>query len=150
MNGHTLCTFAGFVSEAGGRLVQEWYDDLPEEEKEEIQDTLNYLASIPPAQWKRPEFDKLDKGLHEIGCRVCAKNHWIRIYGIFDPQRRGRFIFLYGNAEKKVKNDTRGKNKSLERASLLKQGKASTHEFVIEAGVTEENSQKQRGKKPTG
>jgi hypothetical protein len=43
-----LCSFAGYVSEAGGRVVQEWYDSLPEVERDEIKDTLNYLASIPP------------------------------------------------------------------------------------------------------
>ncbi|HEY1903607.1 MAG TPA: hypothetical protein VGG56_14330 [Terracidiphilus sp.] len=132
MDKPTVCMFAGYVSEAGGRLIQDWYDGLPEEERDEVKDTLNYLASLPPAQWRRPEFDKLDPPLHEIGCKANAKNHWIRIYGVFDKNQRGRFIFLYGNGGKKVKNDKPGKRNALARLSLLEQGKARTHEFVIE------------------
>jgi hypothetical protein len=126
----TLSSFAGYVSEANGKIIQEWYDGLPYVDKDEIKDTLNYLASIPPSQWRRPEFDKLDAPLHEIGCK--SRDHWIRIYGAFDKRQRGRFIFLYGNAEKKKKNDAPGKRKALDRWSLLEQRKASTHEFVIE------------------
>ncbi len=127
------CSFAGYVSEAGGELVQEWYDGLQEEEeRDEIKDTLNYLASIPPTQWKRPEFDKVDSPLHEIGCKASKKNRWIRIYGVWDPRQRGRFILIYGNEEKKVRNDKHGKNSARDRLKLLDQGRASTHEFVIE------------------
>ena len=136
MSKPTLCTFASYVSEAGGRLVQEWYDGLPDTERDEIQDTLNYLASIPPWQWKRPEFDKLEAPLHEISCRASETNHWIRIYGVFDKTQRGRFIFLIGNAEKKVRNDKNGKAAAIERFRKLEQGKASTHEFVIEEGAS--------------
>ncbi len=131
----TLSSFAGFVSEAGGRLVQEWYDGLSESAREELQDTLNYLAAIPPWQWRRPEFDKLQAPLHEIRCKDSETNHWIRVYGAFDKKVRGRFIFLYGNAEKKVKNDKAAKKLALARFALLEQGKATTHEFVIEEGT---------------
>lgn len=143
MDKPTLCSFAGYVSEAGGRVVQEWYDSLPEVERDEIKDTLNYLGSIPPTQWRRPEFDKLDSPLHEIGCRASEKNHWIRIYGAFDRRIRGRFIFLLGTAEKKVRNDKTGKKKALERWNLLEQRKAKTHDFVIESGSPSQDSQKQ-------
>jgi hypothetical protein len=139
----TLCSFAGYVSEAKGKLVQEWYDSLPEVERDEIKDTLNYLASIPPAQWRRPEFDKVESPLHEIGCKASEKNHWIRIYGAFDKQKRGRFIFLLGTAEKKVKNDKVGKRKALDRWSLLEQRKATTHEFVIESEPSRKDSEGQ-------
>jgi hypothetical protein len=142
MNKPTLSTFAGYVSEAGGWLVQEWYDGLPEEERDEIKDTLNYLARLHPSQWRRPEFDKLESPLHEIGCKANAKKHWIRIYGVFDKKQRGRFIFLYGNEGKKVKNDKAGKQKALARLSLMEQGKASTHGFVIERRTAQQNSER--------
>ena len=55
--GKPLWTFAGYISEAGGRIVQEWYDNLPIEEHEELQDQLNHLASAE--KWTRPDFDKV-------------------------------------------------------------------------------------------
>jgi hypothetical protein len=43
--GKALWTFAGYVTGAGGRIVQEWYDSLPLDDYEELQDLLNYMAS---------------------------------------------------------------------------------------------------------
>lgn len=142
MGKRLLSLFAGYVSAAGGQLVQDWYDKLPETAREELQDTLNYLASTPPWQWKRPEFDKVESPLHEIRCKDSEANHWIRIYGVFDKNVRGRFIFLYGNQEKKVNNDKNGKKIALDRFALLEQGKATTHEFVIETRIAPENQKK--------
>lgn len=126
------CSFAGYVSEAGTRLIQEWYDGLPEEEREELQDTLNYLSNIPVTSWKRPEFDKVAAPLHEVRCKANKKNHIIRVYGVFDSKVRGRFVFLAVNVSKKTKKDADTQALALKRWSLVNQGKASTHEFVIE------------------
>jgi hypothetical protein len=130
-----LWTFAGYVTEAGRRIVQEWYDSLPEEEYEELLDTLNYLADIEI--WKRPEFDKVAKPLHEIRSKANVANHEIRVYGIFHPTIRRCFIFLHGVTAKKQDHDKNGQDVALARLRLLNQRKASTHEFVIESRSTQ-------------
>ncbi len=129
------CSFAGYVSEAGGQLVQDWYDYLPTEEHDEFHDKVNYLASMPITSWRRPEFDKVDAPLCEIRCKANKANHDIRVYGTFDPGVRGRFILLYGNHAKKKDEDRNGKAIALKRWGLIENGKASTHEFVFEKGV---------------
>ncbi len=129
------CSFGGYVSEAGGKLVQDWYDSLPTAEHDEIFDTVNHLASMPVTSWRRPEFDKVDDPLYEIRCKANKANHYIRMYGVFDPDTRGRFILLYGNEAKKKDEDKDGKAVALKRWGLVKNGKASTHEFVFEKGT---------------
>jgi hypothetical protein len=124
-----LWTFAGYVTEAGGRVVQEWYDGLPEEEHDELQDTLLYL--LVTKDWRRPKFDKVTHPLHEIRSKANQRNHEIRVYGAFSSEVRKQFTLLYGNEAKKRSADHAGQEVSLKRLSLLNQGKASTHEFDI-------------------
>src|ERR1700684_3539780 len=88
-----LWTFAGYVTEAGGRVVQGWYDALGDVEREELQDTCNYLADIE--NWRRPEFDKVTVSLHKIRSKANQTNHEIRVYGVFDSVVRRRFIMLH-------------------------------------------------------
>jgi hypothetical protein len=127
-----LCSFAGYVSETGRRLVQQWYDGLPVGERDEIKDTANYLQSLPVTSWKRPEYDKVTPPLHEIGCKANVAKHWIRVYGVWDKKVRARFIMLFGNESKKKGYDKEGQALALKRLALLEQGKGSTHEFVFE------------------
>jgi hypothetical protein len=127
----SLCSFAGYVTEARTRIIQEWYDALPDEERDEVQDTLNYLGETPITDWRRPEFDKVRDPLREIRCKANKKNHEIRIYGVFDSSIRGRFIMLHATEAKKKSNDTAGQDLAIKRLSLISQRKASTHEFVI-------------------
>jgi hypothetical protein len=126
-----LCSFAGYVSEAGKRIIQNWYDSLPEQEHDEVQDTLNYLAETPIPLWKRPEFDKVKPPLHEVRCKANQKNHVLRVYGIFDPKVRGRFIMLAANESKKADHDSATQQLALDRLSLINQRRASFHGFVI-------------------
>jgi hypothetical protein len=137
MKRQTLWTFAGYETAAGGRIVQDWYDSLPVEEYEELQDTLNYLADTK--DWRRPEFDKVTSPLHEIRSKANCANHLIRVYGFFDPKIRRRFVMLHGNESKKVGYDKKGQEIALNHLSLLKQGKASTHEFAVERESAEQN-----------
>jgi hypothetical protein len=132
-----LWSFAGYVTEAGKRIVQNWYDSLPHEEREELQDLLNYASDIE--LWKRPEFDKVSKPLHEFRVKANIANHEVRLYGVFDPNVRRRFIFLHGVTAKKRDRDKKGQDLALSRWSLIKQGKASTHEFAIESGFAAPN-----------
>lgn len=124
-----LWTFAGYTSEAGGYIVQEWYDGLPEEEHDELQDVLNYLSITE--EWKRPRFDKVHPPLHEIRSKAAIAKHVIRVYGVFSQDVRRQFVLLFGNEAKKVGYDKKGQNVALSRLSLIKQGKSSTHEFSI-------------------
>jgi hypothetical protein len=101
-----LWTFAGYIREAGRRTVQEWYDSLPLEEFEELQDLLNYLAETE--KWTRPEFDKVTKPLHEVRVKASVANHEVRVYGYFDPEVRRRFVFLHGVTAKKKDRDKKG------------------------------------------
>jgi hypothetical protein len=130
-----LWTFAGYITEAGGRILQEWYDTLPENQYEDFQDQLNYLADTEV--WKRPEFDKVAPPLHEI------RINETRVYGVFHPGRRRCFLFLHGVTAKKKKHDKKGQDVALAHLALLKQGKARTHEFVIEGRPTQSNQTKQ-------
>jgi hypothetical protein len=127
----TLWTFAGYVTEAGRHIVQEWYDSLPIEEYEELQDLLNHMASAE--KWTRPEFDKVTSPLHEVRVKANIANHEVRVYGVFNPDVRHQFLFLLGVTAKKKDKDKQGQDKALARLALLKQRKASTHEFVIES-----------------
>lgn len=129
------CTFVGYVSEAGGQLVQDWYDSLPTDEHDELLDTVNHLSSLPITSWRRPAFDKVDSPLCEIRCKANKANHEIRVYGVFNPKLRGQFILLYGTESKKKNKDKAGQDAALKRWDLIKNRKASTHEFVFEKGT---------------
>src|ERR1700742_1624304 len=106
-----LWTFAGYISEAGGRIVQDWYDRLPIEEYEELQNLLNYMADVDT--WTRPGFDKVTPPLHEVRVKAGAANHQVRLYGVFDAQVRRRFIFLHGVTAKKKDHDQKGQKVAL-------------------------------------
>ncbi len=134
MNKLPLWTFAGYITEAGRHIVQDWYDSLPIEEYEELQDQLNYMANAEI--WTRPEFDKVTNPLHEVRVKANLANHQIRVYGVFDKTIRRRFIFLHGVTAKKKDRDRKGQEVAFTRLGLLRQGKASTHEFVVESRTT--------------
>ncbi len=139
--GKPLWTFAGYISEAGGRIVQEWYDNLPIEEHEELQDQLNHLASAE--KWTRPDFDKVASPLHEVRVKASKANHQIRVYGVFGDIRK-QFIFLHGVTAKKKDRDKHGQDIALVRLGLLRQRKASIHEFIVESWPKRAGAQEQR------
>jgi len=129
-------TFEGYVTEAGGKIVQSWFDSLPIEEYEALQDRFNTLSSTPITEWKRPQVDKVHPPLVEVRAKANRANHEIRVYGAFDDKVRGRFILLNGNEAKQKSYDKDGQDLALKRLSLLKAGKASTHEFAFEKGAS--------------
>ena len=141
-------TFAGYVSEAGGKIMQEWFDALPYDVKDEIRDTVNHLSAIPVTEWKRPQADKVRPPLIEI--RGKTSGHEIRIYGVFDDEVRARYILLNGNEAKKKGYDGQAQELALKRLGLIKSGKASTHEFAFEKRTTGTNPQRQEQSRKTG
>ena len=56
-------TFYGFVSAAQNRLVQDWFDGLSLEVRDELKDILAYLQKTSNSQWGKPEFAPLGEGL---------------------------------------------------------------------------------------
>jgi hypothetical protein len=129
MNGSYPWTLYGFQTKAEGRVVQEWFDGLSDEEKNEARDTIGYLQHLDLSQWKLPRFEHIGDGLSEIRFKVASLNLWVRIYGSFWPPRvRRAYTLLYGG-NKKVKNDRRGKKEAGRRKRLLENNEATVHEF---------------------
>lgn len=122
-------TFYGFCTQADGRGVQEWFDSLADEARDEARDTLAYLQHLPLPDWGYPRFEHLGDGLSEVRFKVNPLKLWFRIYGIFWPKgERFAYTFLYGNT-KKVKNDVRGKDEAFRRKRLLENARAMVYEF---------------------
>lgn len=134
--------FAGYVSEAGGCLIQDWYDGLTVEERDEIKDTLNYLVSIPITEWRRPEVDKVVSPIVEIRCKAPKLNHTIRLYGVFDENIRARFIILHATESKKKASDKTAQKLALKRVASVNSRKASTHEFSFQERPPEQNQER--------
>lgn len=123
-------TFYGYRTAARGRVVQEWFDSLSDDERDEFKDTTGYLQHLPFDRWCYPQFTHLGDGLSEV--RAETADFWIRVYGMFFPEgKRYSYTFLYGGT-KKARNDKIGKREAHERMRLLKSGKATTHEFEFE------------------
>ena len=127
--------FYGYESVSGGQLVQEWFDGLLDEEKDEALDTLGYLQALPLDLWAKPQFEALGDGLSEIRFKVNSVKKTYRIYGFFWPQqRRYSYTFLLGK-EKKVKNDKRGVEEARKRLRKVRQFEVSIHAFKFSSGA---------------
>lgn len=132
--------FFGYETPAGGHIVQEWFDALLPEEKEEALDTLGYLQTLPLHLWSKPEYEPLGDGLSEIRFKVNSLNEVVRIYGFFWPhlpKEKDRhpgvryypaYTFLLGK-DKKVKNDKAGVKEARKHKRLIELGKARVHAF---------------------
>jgi hypothetical protein len=120
-------TFYGFSTPAQNRPVQDWFDGLTPQVRDEIRDILVYLQKTANNQWGKPEFAPLGDGLFEI--RYQDKSHWYRIYGCYWPEgERQVFTFLNGTT-KKVKNDTDGKDLAQKLRGQLRRNEATIHKF---------------------
>lgn len=133
-------TFRGYETvPQGNRPVQEWYDRLPVEAKDQVADVLGYLQHLPVAEWKRPTFAPLEDKISEI--RFKANQVKYRIYGYFGPTGfRQSYTFLHGT-DKKVSNDKRGKKTAKDRMDEIERGIARTHEFEFEDGTDPASAQ---------
>jgi len=130
--------FFGYQTPAGGRSVQEWFDGLLSEERDEALDTLGYLQTLPLRLWGLPEYEFLGDGLSEIRFKASAANKTYRIYGFFWPpppdkpkpgeKRHPSYSFLLGKP-KKVKNDKDGVKEARRRKGLVERKEATVHAF---------------------
>jgi len=98
---------------------------------------------MPVTEWRRPEFDKVTPPLAEIRCKSSQTNHTIRLYGVFDEKIRARFILLNATEAKKKDQDQEAQNIAIKRMELIRNRKASTHEFEFEKGIDREDSKRE-------
>jgi hypothetical protein len=125
-------TFYGYETPAGGRDVQDWYDALLPEERDEARDVIGYLHKQPLRLWKKPGYCPLGDGLSEVRFRVNALKKIYRVYGFFWPRgRRLSYTFLLAR-EKKVSNPRHDIAEARARKARLEQGEASEHEFEFQ------------------
>lgn len=121
--------FFGYRSSAGNDRVQEWFDALDPEVRDEIRDSLLYYENVERHLWKRrgqQGFDELGgEGISEFRFKISGE--WIRIYGDYGPGRH-EYIFLHG-CEKTVKNDRAGKAVAKDRKRDIERKEASVHVF---------------------
>ena len=118
--------FHGYRTPAGNPVVQEWFDALLDDVKDEIRDSPTYYENVERHLWIRPGFDELGgEGISEFQFK--ADGVWYRIYGDFGPVRH-EYTFLHG-CEKKVKNDKAGKQIAKDRKRKLERNEASRHVF---------------------
>jgi hypothetical protein len=122
--GTVLWRFYGYVTPAGNREVQNWFDGLSEEEADEVKDGLRYLQLLPRDLWRRPEFDQLDSDISEVRFRVSGRNIQLRLYGSFWPERqRNVYTFLLGKKQKGNER-SQGKEGSRESARQTPEGRS--------------------------
>jgi hypothetical protein len=121
--------FWGYVTPAGNADVQDWFDDLLNDEKEDIQDQLAYLQVLPPHLWKGAEFKALGEDISEIRIARGTTKKLFRLYGTFWPKGLRFCYTLLVGKEKKTKNDRHGKRESEARIKLLRSGGASVRHF---------------------
>lgn len=121
--------FFGFEWLNGNRPVQDWFDELLPDAKNEARDTFGYLQHSPIATWRKPKFDPL-KGEEVSEVRFATETHTYRIYGYYGPDYLGRQVFslLYGH-DKKTGNDREGKREAKKRRHLVEQRKANVQPF---------------------
>ncbi len=123
--------FFGFESWAEGRPVQDWFDKLSLEARDEIVDLVSYLAVRPSGQWATPEFDPLDGegGVSELrpqDIRCDEGSLTYRIYGVGGYPAKRSYTFLHGT-RKEVKNDQEGKEIARRRLKELLRDKGKPH-----------------------
>src|SRR5262245_47361721 len=118
-------SFYGYQTPAEGDPVQEWFDQLADDAKDEARDLIYaYLRVTPRHRWCLPDFEAFDADISEIRFMVSSLNKTYRIYGTFWPKtRRYSYTFLVGK-EKKVKNDKRGVRLANARLKKLLNGEA--------------------------
>ena len=134
--------FFGLLWSTDNKPVQDWFDLLPEDAKDEARDTFGYLQHLPIAAWKKPQFDPL-KGEEVSEVRFETATHFFRVYGYYGPNSRGRQVYtlLLGH-DKKSRNDKAGKREATKRKRSLDRGDAQTHEFEFYRATPQQDRKK--------
>jgi hypothetical protein len=132
--------FHGIDLRDEGRVVQEWFNGLLFEAREEILSLVLHLESLPMGLWRRPEFATLegDEPLSELrpdDVRCDEGIFFYRIYGLKGYPDNNSYTFLHGT-DKKAKNDIEGKRTAKWRVEQLVRKEAQTHKFDFAAEFT--------------
>lgn len=117
--------FLGIRDAGRSRPVQDWFDALADEARDDLTDTCGNLQVLPNHLWRRPKFDQLEDDISEIIGWTSSEE--VRIYGYF-PGKEQTYAFLNGNS-KKVGNDKHGKRIAKDRLKLIRRNEARAHEF---------------------
>jgi hypothetical protein len=138
-------TFEGFVTDAGNRVVQQWFwGDIGSDERDDIRTRIGYIENIERNLWKEPHF----KSFGDIGeIRKKTPGGALRIYGYFPKERPHVFVFLYGDMKKSDK-DKQGVETARLRLKKLQQGRGTTHGFDFEEESVGEVSPEQDDETP--
>jgi hypothetical protein len=132
--------FLGIDVDGEGQVVQDWFNALVLEAREEILNLVLHLERLPMGLWRRPDFDPLDGegGISELrprDVRSAQGNVVYRIYGLKGYPDSRSYTFLHGT-DKDVKNDIEGKGFAKRRAGQLARREARTHKFDFAAEFT--------------
>jgi hypothetical protein len=133
--------FEGYVTEAGARVVENWFwREANEDERNALRLRVAYLANLKKSAWQMPPF----AWFGEYGeIRKPVPRGALRVYGFFDEDR-GVFVFLHGTV-KKVNKDRQGMECAEQRLKRLRRGRGSTHEFDFENEPAQKNPDGEEG-----
>ena len=71
--------FYGYVTPGGGCDVQEWFDSLSEDERDEARDAIGYLQVQPRRLWNKPKFEAFDADISEVRFKASIAKRAYRI-----------------------------------------------------------------------
>src|SRR5688572_32698251 len=131
MADNIVWTFYGYVTPAGGRDVQVWFDGLDEDAQDEIRDALVYLEKLPPARWRSPLVEPLGQGLSEIRVKANVLQQIYRLYGFYWPQKRRYVYTVLSGTSKKVSNPQDDIKEARRRQSRVERGEADIYELDL-------------------
>ena len=138
-------SFFGYTTPAGNKLMQEWYDSLPVEARDEITDAISAVQASPNHLWVRPLFDQLGDGLSEFRIDAAMVSRKFRIYGYFGPRdERQAYTFLLG-ADKRRQHQKNEQDEAKKRMNRIERGEAKAYEFDFTSGGNEETWKWQGG-----
>jgi hypothetical protein len=124
-----LWRFMDYRSPAGNNLIEEWYQDLPDEAQAEFDVTLKTLSISQ--NWRgMPEFKALGReGLCEI--RFAANNIQYRPAGFFGPWPKCFSIYVGCHKKGKVYNPPDAFELAIKRRGKVLRGEAGLDERVV-------------------
>ncbi len=144
--------FFAFESAPEGCPVQVWFNALPDDDRDEVVDLLEYLQKTTDKLWPEVAFDPLEGagGISEIkipNIRCFRDNKYkevtYRIYGFFGPRGcEHSYTFLHGT-DKDVRNDIVGKQIAKGRLDETARGTAGVRKFDFSGQPSSKTTQRQ-------
>jgi len=95
-----MTRFLDYKSPAGNNLIAEWYCGISVDARAMFNDLLDVLSK--KAEWKYPDFKRLDDGLGEIRWKCDDKQH--RVIGCSWKNPKGYLLLIGCTHKQKVYN----------------------------------------------